>query len=38
MPLKIAISKIAQLVQNNFIVILAFAHQHRNPNYWIDSL
>ena len=30
--------KILYFVQNNIILILAFAHQHRKPDYWIDRI
>lgn len=30
--------KILYSVQNNEIVVLAFAHVHRNPAYWIDRI
>lgn len=30
--------KILYSIQKDSIVILAFAHQHRKPNYWIDRI
>jgi len=30
--------KILYSIQNQEIIILAIAHQHRRPDYWIDSL
>ncbi|MBI4744848.1 MAG: type II toxin-antitoxin system RelE/ParE family toxin [Actinobacteria bacterium] len=30
--------KILYSIQNKIIIILAFAHQHRKPEYWIDRL
>ena len=30
--------KILYSIQQDNIVILAFAHQHRKPNYWIDRI
>lgn len=25
-------------VEDNFIVVIAIAHHHRNPDYWIDRI
>jgi len=30
--------KILYSIQEDTIVILAFAHQHRNPDYWLDRI
>lgn len=30
--------KILYSVQKDIIVILAFAHLHREPNYWVDRI
>jgi len=30
--------KIIYSIQENEIVILAFAHLHRKPNYWVDRI
>ncbi len=30
--------KIIYSIQENEIVVLAFAHLHRKPNYWVDRL
>jgi len=30
--------KILYSIQENKIVVLAFAHSHRQPDYWIDRL
>ena len=30
--------KILFSIQNDSIIVLAFAHQHRHPEYWIDRL
>lgn len=30
--------KILYSIQENIILILAFAHQHRDPEYWIDRI
>ena len=30
--------KILYSIQEDTIVILAFAHQHRNPDYWVDRI
>ncbi|MDD5773844.1 MAG: type II toxin-antitoxin system RelE/ParE family toxin [bacterium] len=30
--------KIIYSIQNDIIVVLAFAHLHRKPNYWADRI
>ena len=30
--------KILYSIQKNIILVLAFAHQHREPYYWIDRI
>ena len=30
--------KILYVIENDVIVVLAFAHQHRAPDYWIDRI
>ncbi|MFC1617418.1 hypothetical protein ACFL2K_04275 [Candidatus Margulisiibacteriota bacterium] len=30
--------KILYTIKEELVIILAFAHQHREPNYWIDRI
>ncbi len=30
--------KILYSIQGNVIIVVAFAHQHRKPDYWIDKI
>ena len=30
--------KILYSIQDNDLIVLAIAHQHRKPNYWIDRI